>query len=243
MGDLFNALGFVSANSSDNSKDEELQNYIRKLVNLAEIIKGAMGTFVKEIHVAPANIINLKLADLKDIEFYVLCDDAYEGEDKQTLLRECEEVVKVAVDSELGDVKVTKVETMFKYKWKVPTFCLFSTDSWNIQEPDEFEVESLIFKDIRTELQLGVSITYSSFKSLRKCIVLHFKDAIDIMQKREDIEAIGKKYYTTISSDIKKRSDITYIALVGLGVLSDDLPYKYFEPVKVFENNFSQSED
>ena len=243
MGDLFSALGFVSANSSDNSKNEELQSYVRKLANLAEIIRVAMGSFIKEIHIAPANIINIKLEDLKEIEFYILCDDSYEGEDKQTLLRECEEVVKVAVDSELGKVKVSKVESMFKYKWKVPTLCLFSVDSWNIPEPNEDDVEGLIINDIRRDLQLGVSVTYSSFKSMRKCVVIHFHDAIEILQSKDAIEKIAQKYYTTISSDIKKRSDIFYVALVGMGLISDDLPYKYFESIKVFENNFSQSED
>lgn len=233
MGDLFDALGFVNATGLDHSKDEDLRRYVEKLANLSDIIEVAMGSFIKEIHVAPANIINIGLKNLKNIEFHILYDDAYNDEDRQSLLDDCEEIVKAAVDSELEDVILTKVKVYDKPTWKVPTFCLYSDSVDRIGDLDSYDEVGAFLDSIRRELNIGVSISSSSLTSKCKSVILHVEKSTDIVSLKSIIENRAKQSGIRMTASVNKANDVYYTMIVGLQALADCLPYKYYNSEKV----------
>lgn len=123
MSNLDSMLRGATISSEINEKNEDLVAAITKLSSITEMFTSSYGEFVLEVHVSPMNVLQTKMADIREITVYVVHNIL--GNDNQEPVADMRDFLTTMMSDEFEGVTV-KIEMSTYANWVVPSLLLYT---------------------------------------------------------------------------------------------------------------------
>ena len=229
MDKLLFAARMTSIGDEIKQNDTDLISDIERLINIVNQCVEIMEDFILEFHVSPANILQSKLKDVKQLKFAVIYNGKYTGLELMEKKKECTELLRAAIEDEFEGIEgIRKIEYELLNNWEYPTLTLYSMLPTPILSTFE-HIDWTVLKDICND-GFCVSIPNSFQYQKVKTLFVHCYSVKDYSVLVGTMLNSERQYRMRIyeSSEFGKHSTgWAYIPIVGLEPIRYDIPYQF----------------
>lgn len=221
-----------------NQNNEELVITFNRLLRLTNMLVEIMGDFLIEIGISPADIIQKKVEDVRQIQFFLIWNLSYKNEFAQKR-QLCEETIKALIADEFEYItEVIPSQYFTSIDWTTPVLTISSVvkylDNSAVTVLDAQTLAEILEND-KYQISIPTSLPYQ-YKTV---IFMHSDSIIGIIDMEDYINSLQESGASValIGKD-KKKTRFVVIPILGLNSLQYDIPYvqitKNHEIVKDF---------
>lgn len=230
MNELLRAASAGSLGSRMQQDDKDLIADVDKLVSITNMLVDTYRDFIVEVHVAPMNIIQMKMSELKHLSFHIVYNGSYACNllDMQNDLRD---MLSVLVDDEFDGIsKIDDISFHMYANWTEPTIMLYTVfDRFTIEDLSDEDYVFLYRMLEKNECAITIPKTYKFAKV--KCIFVHSPSTVMVSRVDRGVidYCVANGKVAGKVSDNDNSLNLVYEMMVGLQPIRYNIPYIYVD--------------
>lgn len=244
MSDLLSYAKLAGMGTKTLETDEDIVTSVERLISIVNTVTEVYPSFVLEAYVSPMSILQDKTEDIKELGFYVIANQSYDGEATESDVRD---LLIELCKSEFQGIESLDFVKFEKYnKWKAPTLCVYSVFENDTIETFEDADYNLLYEIVNAlDCYVSVPVDYKWAKT--KTMFIHMKSIADTVSIRRKLATIAEENNLVICNvdDYKGKCNIIYSLMLS-GRIQYKIPYLYlckssFDEQRIMNNSKESS--